>query len=87
MLGIFVGEGSAGKSLLLALLRKLLGPAYKDVRKEIVSNAKGQRAAAKGAASPLEAGMEEVHLLACQQTLGLYAHRASDYDYRIRLQK
>jgi hypothetical protein len=59
VLAIFVGEGSAGKSLLLALLRKLLGPAYRDVRKEIVVNAKGQRAANKGAASPLEAGKDD----------------------------
>jgi hypothetical protein len=60
VLAIFVGEGSAGKSLLLALLRKLLGSAYKDVRKEILVNAKGQRAVNKGAASPMEAGRDEV---------------------------
>jgi hypothetical protein len=48
---IFVGEGSAGKSVFLALLRKLLGAAFRDVGKEIQVKSKGQRAA-----QPLEAG-------------------------------
>ncbi|GAQ92762.1 hypothetical protein KFL_011260020 [Klebsormidium nitens] len=68
VLAIFVGEGSAGKSLLLSLLRKLLGPSYRDVRKEIVVNAKGQRAANKGAASPLEAGLAGALLAVVEET-------------------
>jgi hypothetical protein len=56
VLGILYGEGSAGKSALMALLRLLLGRFYKDMNKDIIVSARGQRAAAKGAASPLEAG-------------------------------
>jgi hypothetical protein len=62
VLGIFIGEGSAGKSVLMALLRLLLGKFYKDMNKDIVVSARGQRAAAKGAASPLEAGEEIIRL-------------------------
>ncbi|GAQ92901.1 hypothetical protein KFL_011920010 [Klebsormidium nitens] len=61
-------QGSAGKSLLLDLLRKLLGPSYRDVRKEILVNAKGQRAAHKGAASPLEAGLAGALLAVVEET-------------------
>ncbi|GAQ92399.1 hypothetical protein KFL_010060030 [Klebsormidium nitens] len=68
VLPIFVGEGSAGKSLLLALLRKLLGAAFKDVGKEILVSSKGQRAAHKGAASPLEAGLAGALLAAVEET-------------------
>lgn len=67
VLAIFVGVGSAGKSVLLALLRRLLGSSYKDVRKEILVNAKGQRVADKGAASPLEAGEKVTFLLGWQR--------------------
>jgi hypothetical protein len=58
VLGILYGEGSAGKSVLMALLRLLLGRFYKDMNKDIIMSAQGQRAAAKGASSPLEAGEE-----------------------------
>jgi hypothetical protein len=53
---MMVGEGSAGKSLLLALIRKLLGPFYRDVSRDMIVNIKGQRPASKGAANPMEAG-------------------------------
>jgi hypothetical protein len=53
---MMVGAGSAGKSLLLSLLRKLLGPFYKDVSKDMLVNSKGQRPPSRGAASPQEAG-------------------------------
>jgi hypothetical protein len=62
-LGILYGNGSAGKSVLMALLRLLLGRFYKDMNKDIVVCARGQRAAAKGAASPLEAGRKNVSSL------------------------
>jgi hypothetical protein len=62
-LGILYGDGSAGKSVLMALLRLLLGRFYKDMNKDIVVSARGQRAAAKGATSPLEASRENVSSL------------------------
>ncbi|GAQ92893.1 hypothetical protein KFL_011850010 [Klebsormidium nitens] len=68
VLPIFVGEGSAGKSVFLALLRKLLGAAFRDVGKEILVNSKGQRAAHKGAASPLEAGLAGALLAVVEET-------------------
>jgi hypothetical protein len=45
----------AGNGVLMALLRLLLGSFYKDINKDIIVSTRGQRAAAKGAAYPLEA--------------------------------
>jgi hypothetical protein len=42
------GQGSAGKSVLMALLRLLLGRFYKDMNKDIIVSARGQRAASRG---------------------------------------
>jgi hypothetical protein len=53
---ILVGEGSAGKSLLLKLVRLVLGPYYKDVSRDMLVTVKGQKPPSKGAASPQDAG-------------------------------
>jgi hypothetical protein len=53
---IMIGEGGAGKSLLLALLKRVMGPFYKDVSKNMLVTSKGQRPLGKGAANPDEAG-------------------------------
>ncbi|GAQ92973.1 hypothetical protein KFL_012300020 [Klebsormidium nitens] len=68
VLGILYGEGSAGKSVLMALLRLLLGRFYKDMSKDIVVSARGQRAAAKGAASPMEAGLKGILMAGIKET-------------------
>lgn len=51
-----IGEGGAGKSLLLAMLKRVIGPFYKDVSKDMLVTSKGQRPLGKGAANPAEAG-------------------------------
>jgi hypothetical protein len=51
-----IDEGGAGKSLLLALLKRVIGPVYKDVSKDMLVTSKGQRPLGKGAANSDEAG-------------------------------
>ncbi|GAQ86625.1 hypothetical protein KFL_003010010 [Klebsormidium nitens] len=65
---IMIGEGGAGKSLLLTLLKRLIGPFYKDVSKDMLVTSKGQRPPSKGSASPDEAGLQGVRMAVCLES-------------------
>lgn len=70
-----IGEGGAGKSLLLALLKQVIGPFYKDVSKDMLVTSKGQRPLGKGAANPDEAGEEAEGVLFFLPTIDLDLHQ------------
>ncbi|GAQ92791.1 hypothetical protein KFL_011390020, partial [Klebsormidium nitens] len=63
-----IGEGGAGKSLLLALLKRVIGPFYKDVSKDMLVTSKGQRPLGKGAANPAEAGLRGIRIAVCAES-------------------
>ncbi|GAQ91327.1 hypothetical protein KFL_007660010, partial [Klebsormidium nitens] len=65
---IMIGEGSAGKSLLLGLVKHLLGQFYKDVSKDMLLTSKGQRPLGKGAANPDEARLRDTRIAVCLET-------------------
>jgi ABC-type enterochelin transport system ATPase subunit len=89
---IMIGEGGAGKSLLLALLKRVMGPFYKDVSKDMLVTSKRQRPLGKGAANPDEAGEQAnkdlsvvlLRTLSCKRFLqsGRNERSSGLYSYR-----